>query len=345
MPGRNRTKTNCGVCLQKIIDGKEEAIFCEGKCQLRYHRGCASVPRELFATLTSSNVSFHCLTCSNSSLQQEVAELTMEIRRMQEALSVIPKLRDENAALSRQIAELRENQNSLKQARPTATKESDVIDSRAPSYTTQVAGTRPRRRRNNKQTKRDQGKIQNHSAQHTTQQQQQQQTETRPAPQAHCSQSKQRIVSVKGARKVWNTYKIVTASAISHAIHTITGIPTTSLSIKGKFRRSATTNKLTVWWFVIRGDESVLGQLDSLWPQVNLQTKWELKPLFSYAATVENSESGDPPSATIDSPRPADGATTSQEGPNPGDELLATTPSSSSSSSPFYQPQTPNPVT
>ena len=78
MPGRDCVKTSCGVCLQRILDGKEEAIFCEGLCQQWYHRGYVSVPREFFATLTASNAPFHCLTCSHSFLQQEFAELTRD---------------------------------------------------------------------------------------------------------------------------------------------------------------------------------------------------------------------------------------------------------------------------
>ena len=339
MPGRSRTKTNCGVCLQKIADGKEEAIFCEGKCQQWYHRGCASVPPELFATLTTSNVPFHCLTCSNSTLQQEVAELTMEIRRLQEAVSVIPKLRDENAALSKQIVELREKQGSLnKDKSADAMTRDETDDSRAPSYA-RAARAKPGRRNNKQVDKRLQGKNQEQNSQLSMQRQ-------RTAVHVQTSQSKQPLVSVKGARKVWNTYKIVTTSAISQAIHTITGIPTTSLSIKRKFRLNATDNKVAAWWFVIRGEESVLEQLDSSWQQVNLQTKWELKPVLSYAAISENSVSENPSSgsAPIDTLRPVDDAVTSQEDPITGDVNLhvTTTPSAESS---FCQPQDPSLVT
>ena len=238
MPGRNSTKSNCGVCLQKIIDGKEEAIFCEGKCQDWYHRGCASVPRELFTTLTASNVPFLCLTCSNSSLQQEVAELTVEIRRMQEALNIISKLRDENTALSREITELRAKLDQLDHSRTTATGETaTTTDARAPTYS-QVARSRPRGRRNNKvgYSSRSQDGVQARSTEQDTQQSPVNRRESR------CAQPKQSnrpLVSVKGARKVWKTFKFVTASTVSHAVHVITGIPITSLSIKRKFRYSA----------------------------------------------------------------------------------------------------------
>lgn len=91
---------------------------------------------------------------------------------------------------------------------------------------------------------------------------------------------------------------------------------------------------------MIRGEESILTQLDASWPQVNLQTKWELKPLLSYGTTYVSSESGDPPSAADSTPKPVGDTVIPGEGSNPEDELIAPTPSSS-----FCQPQSPTPVT
>ena len=68
------------------------------------------MPRELFTMLTSSNALFYCLTCSHWSLLQEVIDLTREIRRIQDTPTIIPKLREENVALKREVAELREKQ-------------------------------------------------------------------------------------------------------------------------------------------------------------------------------------------------------------------------------------------
>lgn len=267
MPSKGRVKTNCGVCLQRIVDGKEEAIFCDGKCQQWYHRGCASVPQELFVTLTTSDAPFNCLTCSHASLQSDVAELTLEIRRLQQSLSIIPKLREENAALSRLVAELRESQNSPAVSRPT--KDSTV------SYA-QVTRSTSRGKRNN----RPHAAPQQAPTSPPSQDQQQQQQRNRPRPD---------LVPVKGARKVWGTYKFVTVSAVSHAIHSITSIPATDLSIKRKFKSKPNGNRGQSWWFVVRGEESVLNQLDSSWQQVHLQTKWQLRPVLSYSDPASSS--------------------------------------------------------
>ena len=189
--------------------------------------------------------------------------------------------------------------------------------------------------RTNKQAKASlsQGRIQDRSIQRTTQQQ----LVNRSG--SHCDQPRQSrrpLVSMKGARKVWNTFKFVTASAVSHAVHTITGIPTTNLSIKRKFRHCAVSNKVSTWWFVIRGEETVLEQLESMWSQVQLQTKWELKSLLSYSDAEADPESGGQPS---NNPKPDESTVASLEGANSGDKPLVTTPSS------FCQTQSPTPET
>ena len=53
-----RTKTLCGVCRSQIVEGKEEALLCEGDCGQWLHRGCASVPQERYKELANSNEPF-----------------------------------------------------------------------------------------------------------------------------------------------------------------------------------------------------------------------------------------------------------------------------------------------
>jgi len=36
------------------------------------------------------------------------------------------------------------------------------------------------------------------------------------------------------------------------------------------------------WWFVVRGEESVLEQLQKEWPTISIQTSWSLEPVRSY---------------------------------------------------------------
>ena len=143
-------------------------------------------------------------------------------------------------------------------------------------------------------------------------------------------QPRKPLVPIKDARKVWKTFKFVTASAVSHAVHTITGIPTGELSVKRKYRQGRENNTST-WWFVIRGEEEVLEKLDSMWPQVQLQTSWELKPLLAYSDLNSESEGQPPTNSKAD-----DGDVTSQVGASPGDDSPSTS---------FCLTQTQTPVT
>ena len=41
----------CGVCKNKIVDGKDEALYCEGRCQSWMHRYCTGVSKIQFEEL------------------------------------------------------------------------------------------------------------------------------------------------------------------------------------------------------------------------------------------------------------------------------------------------------
>ena len=66
--GKNETNneglSECVVCCRYIVDGKEDALFCEGKCNGWFHR-CAGVPLPYFKHLSSSPTPFYCIICSH----------------------------------------------------------------------------------------------------------------------------------------------------------------------------------------------------------------------------------------------------------------------------------------
>ena len=99
-------KISCAVCLGDIIDGKHEAIFCEGKCKRWYHRGCASVSQELLSTLTASDEPFFCLMCSREIFKQQVDHLVNEINCLKTKLKIIPTMQASIEALKKEFADL-----------------------------------------------------------------------------------------------------------------------------------------------------------------------------------------------------------------------------------------------
>ena len=103
----NTNKISCPVCLGDIIDGRHEAIFCEGKRKWWYHRGCASVSQELLSALTASGEPFYCLMCSRDIFKQQVNELVAEVNYLKAELKDIPIIQASIETLKGEIAELR----------------------------------------------------------------------------------------------------------------------------------------------------------------------------------------------------------------------------------------------
>ena len=102
-----RVRVSCGVCLAQITDGKDEALLCEGQCGLWYHRGCG-FPSKLYKDLSNSDELFHCLSCTNSSLKEEVAKL-------KEELNLSMEYRAKYSALANELVSLRKTMDSLSQ--------------------------------------------------------------------------------------------------------------------------------------------------------------------------------------------------------------------------------------
>ena len=74
-----------------------------------------------------------------------------------------------------------------------------------------------------------------------------------------------------------------TTLAVEKAFKTVTSVSTKSLVVKRKFKTAHNDkDRVTKWWFVIRGEESVLEQLQKEWPTVGIQTSWRLEPVLSY---------------------------------------------------------------
>ena len=62
----------CSVCSQNIVDGEEDALFCEGTCKQWVHRYCAGVPLIQFQSLSASPSPFLCSFCRQSNYDNEI---------------------------------------------------------------------------------------------------------------------------------------------------------------------------------------------------------------------------------------------------------------------------------
>ena len=98
-----RGKVPCGVCQGPVVDGKDEALLCEGECGLWFHRGYASVPPLRYKMLSNSEEPFIRLSCTNLLLKQEIEQLKNELKSLAEVCSRCSTLANEVSSLRRAL--------------------------------------------------------------------------------------------------------------------------------------------------------------------------------------------------------------------------------------------------
>ena len=252
-----RPKVPCGVCQAPVIDGKDEALLCEGECGLWLHRGCASVPPSRYKTLSSSDEPFVCLCCSNYQLRKELAQVKSE-------LSVATALTDAVEALKLEVKQ-------LKETLAAATSELSSLRSNRPpaksTYASKAAARRPAQQaRHRNLTNKDA----NRSNQTPSPSEPTDTTATHSAD-IPARTSRERV-PVEGVRRVWGTLKATSTTAVASTLQKLTTVGNQIL-VRKKTRSD--TNR---WWFLLKGTEPLLCKLESEWDKVSLQTNWKLEP-------------------------------------------------------------------
>ena len=77
--------------------------------------------------------------------------------------------------------------------------------------------------------------------------------------------------------------KTTTSAAVKNALSSLTKVSSSDLHVKRKYK-SSRRNPDTVakWWFVIRGEENKLQELEGEWRAIAMQTAWKLEPVYYY---------------------------------------------------------------
>ena len=249
-PGR-RSKVACGVCQSPVIDGKDEALLCEGKCGYWLHRGCASVSPSLYRDLLNSEDPFVCLTCTNMQLKQEINSLRSEI-------CSLSKVRDQVGALTNEVMALRQALVSLQ-----------TTPSRQLQHSSKWSN-------NNGRTYANVTARSTIAKSATT-------TATTTAPAPIAERKEQRPINrnksawpkvkVDGARRIWGTVPTCSTRAITTTISKLVG---TELQLQIRRKTRVLANNKTVWWFIVKGSENDLTILEQEWDKVQNQTLWTL---------------------------------------------------------------------
>ena len=92
---RKTKNEKCVLCCKEIVEGKEEALMCEGEvcCNKWMHRNCAGVPTAHYKLLEESPDPFRCLLCTQlkhaavvEELRSAIVSLTTEVSELRGAL-------------------------------------------------------------------------------------------------------------------------------------------------------------------------------------------------------------------------------------------------------------------
>ena len=252
---RGRTTRNfCAVCLEEIIDGKHEAIFCEGHCKMWYHRGCASVSQKLLQELTASEEPFLCLMCSRASFKEELDQLKSEIAFLRSELRAIPSMQTSIEALHRETTDLQTKINDSTATSKKVTYARVASSSKAP----RILQDNKKQRHNHCEKHQPSNLESSGMTANPTENQ------TRPKP--------ERVV-VPGVRRIWGTLKSASTTAVSSTLNKLTTLGS-QLTVKKKVRSGSAGSH---WWFLVKGSEEVLKKLEEEWNRVSLQINWKLE--------------------------------------------------------------------
>ena len=285
----DKPKTDtCVLCCQKIVETKEDVLFCTGKCNGPIHRYCAGISLPLFESLktqdNSSNerIPFLCLACTQHAHRDEVCELK----------SII-------ATLKSQVKELQEALQSSNHHNPNSNTTSSV------AATVMVSRQKPSFGAVGNCVNPSAGKLNGGRG-------------TRGQPRWN-SQNSHQLTNrkkpdhrevVSGVRRVWGTLRSASHFVVKNTIAKLANIGNPeSIQVKRK-SKSTYTGKMK-WWFLIHADEdSVLKPLERKWDSVKLQTGWSLenctKPIEPVVASSNTPSNSTPLPRSDDREKPTD---------------------------------------
>ena len=271
----------CPVCLEPVRDDGEsasegegesqpgqDALFCEGECKRWHHRVCACVTKERYATLSNSPEPFLCPSCTFasqqaiiSSLQENVKNLSDELRSLKGTVAALQAQPDATtAAVDTEETLSCENhcQHSVEKSELWITVEKKKGRQNNRSNKPRKAHDNPKSNSSHKEQPKSssQPKDQPHSG--------------------HNSKVNHEKELVTGARRIWGTMRNTTTPAVLSAIRKLTTIGD-KISVRRKTKEYDGHSR---WWFIVKGEEEQLKELDGEWDRVMIQTSWKLEPCY-----------------------------------------------------------------
>lgn len=290
----------CALCCNAIVEGEEEALLCEGdgSCNKWMHRYCAGVSASHYESLVKSPLPFNCSLC----VQQKQA-------------AMIDEMKSTIAALTAEVRELRTALQSTtvraEAGSDNSTAWSEVVQrgsARSGNHSRSHSGKLNDNKQRKAQTSRVGGKPLNSNTNVS-----------------HKNHEQGARIIVPGVRRVWGTMKNTSPAAVISTLTKLTSQNLGSkLTVRRKFKES--TSGRDRWWFLLKGEERVLKELEDMWNTVSLQTRWKLE-----TCTKPRDDNATDGEKTSDSPLvPNEPSTSTSSSHHQGLSVTATEPDNES---------------
>ena len=246
----------CAICNTDVVHGKDEPLHCQS-CDQTTHRYCSGVTLTEYKAHGVNDSPYECPHCFKVRQQATVTDL-----------------QDCIATLKAEIRELRSTVQEL--SNKVEASESKEVENESIATWSKVVR---RGKRKKKSSQQEQVQVAPTTANAHT-------TESQARATGLIPKTRRKFITVPGSRRIWGTMKNTTCAAIQNAVRRFTpGIPNQRLSFKRKYK-SANDGTVTKWWFVVRGEESLLADLDNQWNTITTQLGWKLQPTYSFDESV-----------------------------------------------------------
>ena len=100
-------------------------------------------------------------------------------------------------------------------------------------------------------------------------------------------QNKRPSEKVAGVRRIWGTLRGCSSKTVLTALQRLSTVAD-KVEVRRKFKKKK--NNSVQWWFLIRGQELVLQQLEQQWEKIQTQTSWKLEHCHRPVSVPSNEE-------------------------------------------------------
>ena len=277
---------SCAVCEQIIVEGKDQALYCEGVCNSWFHRYCAGVSVTHFQKLSSSSKPFSCLECSGSFFHEEIQKLRSSVENLQEEITRLQSILSEKQSspgdLESSCEGDRINPEGGSQDRGGkgfrggrggrgGNVGGNNDNARKPSF-----GTRVDKRGKNEERggKRNKGRRRQRRVSAKLVESSGDERATAGGNSSSTTLSTKEKSQVEGVRRVWGTMRETTRSSLKYTVMKFS--PSSTLVVKRKTIQSE-AGEVKRWWFILHDSEEALKALEEMWEAIQMHTGWKLE--------------------------------------------------------------------